>query len=254
MTPSNGSIICKLGIKPSRHEPTAYAPNSVFANSPADVLGKRVGSDQDSSVELSTIVSHRRDEESDPHRLAPMQSELPEQTSTPCQWCLHAFGNPPVGIPFKKNSEGGFDAFGIFCSLECASAFNFDRLHASHTAFARHTMCCEIATMQAQQTVRPVHIRPAPQRELLQLFGGPLSISEFRDKDAAYTIVYPLPISAKHQHSESLAFTSTDISGPRFVPIEDETIDSLTSGLRRPPVSKKGYRSTLDYMCAPSTS
>jgi len=107
--------------------------------------------------------------------------------------------------------------------------------------------------MQSQQTVKPVRVTPAPPREMLRLFGGSMTINEFRDKDAAYTIVYPLPITSKNQHSESLAFTSTDISGPRFVPIEDETIDTLTSGLRRPHVSKKGYRSTLEYMCAPSS-
>ena len=180
--------------------------------------------------------------------MAPMNDEPPEQTETPCQWCLHPFGNPPVGLPFKKNAEGGFDVFGIFCSLECASAFNFDRLHASHTAFARHTMCCEIASLQSEQTTKPVCIQPAPPREMLELFGGPLSIEEFRCRTSSYTVVYPLPICAKHQHSETLAFTSSDISGPRFVPIEDETIDSLTSGLRRPPVSKKGYKSTLEYM------
>jgi hypothetical protein len=249
-TPSNGSIICKLGIKPSRLEPTAYTPSSVFANAPADVLEKRIVSDHEYSAEMLIDVERGHSTGDDSHRFS---SVPPEQTTTPCQWCMHTFTTLPVGLPFKKNSSGGFDTFGTFCSLECASAFNFDKLHGSHTAFTRHTMCCEIATMQSQQTVRPVRIVPAPPREMLRLFGGPSTIDEFRKKDVAYTIVYPLPISAKHQHSESLAFTSTDISGPRFVPIEDETIDTLTSGLRRPPVSKKGYRSTLDYMCAPSS-
>lgn len=248
MTVMNGSIICKLVIRQSRTEPSAYAPSSVFVNTPADVLERRGEQGApEAPVEMSRSPS------SNSYRLTPMQSEQPQHTTRPCQWCLHSFDNPPVGIPFRKNACGTYDSFGVFCSLECASAFNFDRLHASHVAYARHTMCCELATEHSNQTVRPIKIRPAPPREMLKMFGGPLTIEEFRDKESSYSIVYPLPISAKSQYSEGLSFSSIDTSGPKFVPIEDETIDNLTLGLRRPPVSKKGYRSTLEYMCAPAS-
>lgn len=247
MTISNKSIICKLVVRPSREEPSAYSPTSVFVNSPADVFEKRV--EQGSVGETSALS---RSPSSTSYRLAPMQSEQPQHTTRPCQWCLHSFENPPVGVPFRINSSGTYDSFGVFCSLECASAFNFDKLHASHVAFARHTMCCELATKHSKQTVRPIKIRPAPPREMLEMFGGPLTIDQFRDKESAYSIVYPLPITAKNQYSEGLSMNSFDSSGPKFVPIEDETIDNLTLGLRRPPVSKKGYRSTLEYMCVPA--
>ena len=248
---ASGSIICKLDVKTSRPEPTAYAPNSVFANAPATVLEKQAGLHSSG--------------DGDPARVAERSSSLAAQSpfasadagvalgGALCQWCMHAFDDPPVGIPIRKNSGGEYDTFGIFCSLECASAFNFDKLHASHTAFARHAMCCEIATMHSKQTLAPIKIRPAPPRETLRIFGGSLTIEEFRSKSSPYTIVYPLPVCSKQRYSESMTFASADVSGPRFVPIEDETIDSLTSGLRRPPVSKKGYRSTIDYMCAGGT-
>lgn len=258
----HSAIICKLSVRSSNVEPCAYVPDSVFLDAPACIGGadaRRRGDNVqdvqgscDGGAELACDADSARN--GSLRRLAPLQGDMPEKSLLPCQWCLHTFDSPPVGLPVRKNSDGKFDVVGVFCSLECASAFNFDREHASHAAYTRHAMCCEIASVSSEGT-KPVNIRPAPAREMLKMFGGPMSITEFRNSDTPYTIVYPLPIVAHPQHSEELALASTEsVAGPRFVPIDEETIDSLTSGLRRPPVSKRGFKSTLDYMCAPTAS
>ena len=248
------SIICKLGIKDAQYEPTAYVPDSVFLNCPADVSGKRANAGNIEAGQSGAATSSHATPNRGSYKVAPLQHDPPDHTDIPCQWCMHSFEGTPVGVPVKKTPDGKFETFGVFCSLECASAYNFDTHHASHTAYLRHTLCCEIASIASGNTTKPVRVRPAPAREMLQLFGGPMTIEEFRASDSPYPVLYPLPINARHQHAENLMFSSTDVSGPKFVPIDDDTIDSLTSGLRRPPVSKKGYKSTLDYMCVPSVT
>lgn len=235
------AIICKLDIKPSSGEPSAYnSPGSRFDAYPAALYQH----DQDAQ-------SWHAEAQHSTRLVTAMSSEPPRTTDRLCLWCMHAFDTPPVGMPTSCDEDGGkVVVSGVYCSMECAAAHNFDRHHASHTAYTRHAMLCELASKSS--TTAPVHIRPAPPREMLDIFGGPMSIEAFRDRDKAYTVIYPLHVVSQPQHCEEIAFQGADSMSngrvTRFVPIDEDTIDTFTSGLRRPVTSKRNFKSTLEYM------
>lgn len=252
------SVICKLDIRTASGEPSAYNSNEA----PYGELGDasvQPGSHQPRVGEggMITMTSMRPGVDhggSAGHRIAPICSDPPEKTRVLCHWCLHPFDTPPVGMPTKKLADDRFSVTGVYCSLECATAHNFDTHHASHRAYTRHALCCEMASA-ANQTVKPVQISPAPPRCMLNSFGGPFTIQQFRNPKEAYAIVYPLPVVAQVHQAEEMAFNDSITGGrsTRFVPIDDDAIDTFTCGLRRPNVGKRGYKSTLEYMAPSST-
>lgn len=237
MRADEGPVICKLDIKESTGEPSAYNSEAPpYESYPAALY--RHGRDVPESAPSKTRFVHG------------MSSDPPVSTDAMCQWCLHTFDTPPVGMPSGLVRDGKFVVSGVYCSMECAAAHNFDRHHASHSAYVRHSMLCELAS-SAARTVDPVHIRPAPPREMLRAFGGPFTVDEFRDRERAYTVIYPLHVVCQPKCSEDVAFQGRESSSARparFVPIDDEAIDAFTMGGKRPSGSKRGFKSTLEYM------
>ena len=253
--PANGTVICKLDIRTHSSEPSAY--NSTEAAYEEYESDRRAPDGRDALTpgDASAVAGSATESASrNGNRVAPICSDPPERTAVACHWCIHAFNTPPVGMPTRKMADGKFSVSGVYCSLECAVAHNFDVNRASHAAYTRHALCCEMAST-ANKTVRPVHINPAPPRALLSTFGGPLSIDEFRNSDKAYTIVYPLPVVAQVHHAQEISFSDQIAGGrsSRFVPIDEDTIDAFTCGLRRPVVGKRGFKSTMEYMASKST-
>lgn len=240
MASEHRSVICKLNLSHSSEAPTAYnsGPGAYNSDYP-DALCQ--------GEHLANNMNRRGI-----RHVAPMQSTPPHESSKLCSWCLHSFTTPPVGMPVSRTADGKYEVEGLYCTLECATADLFDKMHASHNAYKRHALCCELASERS--TTGPVYIRPAPKREMLYLFGGPLSIEDFRNSSAPYPVIYPLPIIAVSKHSEEAEINGSDaISGgrsSRFVPLDDTLINSLTNGLRRPKTSKRSFKSALDYMCA----
>ena len=240
---SVNTVICKLDIRSNSSEPSAY--NSTDATYEQLGAASEVAQTEDDMPPVEPGPDPMRKE----HRVAPICSDPPEHTRVVCHWCVHPFDTPPVGMPTRKLADGRFSVSGVYCSLECAVAHNFEVNKSSHAAYTRHALCCEMAST-AHDTVRPVHITPAPPRALLETFGGPMSIQEFRNSTKAYTIVYPLPVVAQVHHAQELSF-SDQIAGGRsamYVPIDEDAIDAFTCGLRRPAVGKRGFKSTLEYM------
>lgn len=242
-----GAVICKLDIREYSAEPSAYNSSDVpygeceFGREARHCPTTDPGH-VDTDRECDAI-------ERPGHRIAPICSDPPDKTDVLCHWCMQSFDTPPVGMPTKRLPDGKFSVTGVYCSLECAAAHNFDVHHASHISYTRHAMCCEMAST-VNNTVQPVHICPAPPRAMLKVFGGPLTIDEFRQGGRAYTTVYPLPIVAQVQHVEQMSFSDTITGGrsSRFVPIDETTIDSFTCGLRRPVVGKREFKPTLEYL------
>lgn len=104
--------------------------------------------------------------------------EWPQDTSTACYWCCHHFNTSPVGLPISYNEEK-FDVFGCFCSLECACAYNFRMANHMDEMWERNGLINMLARKLGRNTdYGPV--KPAPDRVALRLFGGHMTIEEFR--------------------------------------------------------------------------
>lgn len=92
-----------------------------------------------------------------------------------CMWCCHDFSNSKFHLPlYKQNDE--FIVLGDFCSIQCAASYNFNDIVEFGDVWERysllHSLYCEGKSYDK--------ISLAPSRLSLKLFGGHLSIEEFR--------------------------------------------------------------------------
>ncbi len=114
----------------------------------------------------------------------------PDSTNTHCWWCCHQFEGPPCALPELYRKEK-FYVSGIFCCFNCAASYNFSKNYDD--MMERYSLLNLM--YKKMYGVKFVKIGLAPPRESLKIFGGYLSIEEFRDScikmDRSYTVVKP---------------------------------------------------------------
>ncbi len=99
---------------------------------------------------------------------------IPSQSTAACFWCCHSFTHRPVVLPVRDTGEH-LIVMGNFCSPECASAYLFDMRQDAHTRWEQLALLYRV-----YGEVCDNNIHPAPPRSILQLFGGSLSIKDYR--------------------------------------------------------------------------
>jgi hypothetical protein len=113
----------------------------------------------------------------------------PKEGESVCWWCCHKFDTLPIGLP-EKYDKGEFQLYGHFCSFNCAHAYNvhqndfkiwerYSLLHLYHKkVFPQST------------SLGSTRIMPAPPRQALQMFGGELTIEQFRHQNSSIAKEY----------------------------------------------------------------
>ena len=127
----------------------------------------------------------------------------PEKTNISCWWCCHKFDNVPCALPYKYKKDK-FHVKGVFCSFNCAASYNFSL--NDENVFERYSL---LNLMYKKLYYRKIiKINLAPPRESLKLFGGYLSIEEFRNNclvnDKLFNIIEPPLISIIPKIEESI--------------------------------------------------
>ena len=117
-----------------------------------------------------------------------------DKTDISCWWCCHKFDHIPLGIPEYINKDK-FHLFGCFCSFNCMMAYNLDL--NDYKMWDRQSNI-----YQMKNKIDPnnkVPINPAPPRQILDIFGGPLTISKYRESffmlNKEFRYFYPPMIS-----------------------------------------------------------
>lgn len=117
------------------------------------------------------------------------------KSSIACWWCCHTFDSQPVHLPIALKKDI-YNVIGVFCSYSCCLSYmKYDRRYSKNIFLLNY--------MFRDQIGRKLNvsgsITPAPPRESLNLFGGPLSITEFREKGTLYEINnYPMTYLPSH--------------------------------------------------------
>jgi hypothetical protein len=101
--------------------------------------------------------------------------ELPSETNLACFWCCDAFKGRPCIIP-AKIVEDVWHVYGNFCTPQCSMAYLLSELLDTHTRWERIALLNRLYSMNTNG-----RIYPAPSRECLQRFGGPVSLDDFRN-------------------------------------------------------------------------
>lgn len=172
-------------------------------------------------------------------------SEWPQSTSISCYWCCHPFNTVPFGIPVKFNKDK-FHVFGCFCSLECATAYNFNSQESSDEIWERYNL---INLLSRKLGYMPV-VKQAPSRLALKMFGGHMDIDIFRkyfDSKKILNVNFPPMLTMTQQIEE---INECDINSEyRYIPIDNDRINKYKEKLtlkRTKPLTN--YKHTLDHL------
>jgi hypothetical protein len=121
-------------------------------------------------------------------KAAPPKLEKIENSDIWCWHCCHPFSNPKVVLPVSYDEvKQLWKTTGAFCSWACAKAYNMDS-----KANYNNTRGQLLALLKKKMTGKLSRIVPAPPRMCLRVFGGTMSIDEFREKSTDTTVtIFP---------------------------------------------------------------
>ena len=107
----------------------------------------------------------------------------PSSTSIYCWWCSHPFEGHPCALPYEY-CDSKFKVYGIFCSPECAAAYNFDNYEAPEV-WEKYSLLNFL--YRKVYNDKNIKIKVASPRQTLKIFGGNLTIKEFRILNSNYS-------------------------------------------------------------------
>lgn len=121
------------------------------------------------------------------HNINNNKIEWVKKTDTYCWWCCHNFDTIPIGLP-EKYINDIFHLYGCFCSFNCAQAYNLNT--NDNKIWERYSLLnflkkkiCDSNNIQYKNYD---YIYSAPPRQSLNIFGGPMTIDDFRN--SLYTL------------------------------------------------------------------
>ncbi len=173
------------------------------------------------------------------------QIEVPEHTDVACFWCSHQFDGRPVFLPYLEK-EGTWHVYGNFCCPECALAYCIDEKEDQQLRWEKIALLHRLYA-----NVIGGRIYPAPARTVLKLFGGRLSIEEYRATirkgKVRIDVHYPPMVSIlATMDTKPIDFYETTIP-KTFVPLNTERVKKVEEGLRlKRSKPLKDKESTLD--------
>ncbi len=171
--------------------------------------------------------------------------EVPDNTEIACFWCAHQFEGRPVFLPYDEKN-GTWHVYGNFCCPECALAYCLDEKEDQQMRWEKIALLHRLYA-----NVVGGRIYPAPSRNVLKLFGGRLSIEEYRATvrkgKVRIDIHYPPMVSLlATMDTKPIDFYETTIP-KTFVPLNSERVKKVEEGLRlKRSKPLKDKESTLD--------
>lgn len=119
------------------------------------------------------------------------RNEWLKSTTIWCGWCSHPFSGPPVSIP-KWYVKKTFFVSGCYCSYSCASKHLFSRGDVNEGNKWKYYNLLHLLRKKIVGDTETRKIKLAPPREALKVFGGYLSIEEFRNKTKETNLNYKI--------------------------------------------------------------
>ena len=158
------------------------------------------------------------------------EKNWPESTNIYCWWCCHQFNGIPCAIPeyYKKDK---FYVSGCFCSFNCSASYSFSK--NDNNIWERFSLLNLM--YKKLYNKKFIKINLAPPREVLKIFGGYMSIEEFRDNsfknEKTFTVIKPPLISVIPKIEENISTSNKNLKNN--IPVVNENILNKThSNLR----------------------
>ena len=171
---------------------------------------------------------------------------LPETTDVACFWCAHTFDWQPCVIP-EREVAGVYNVYGNFCCPECAFAYLLQETMDPHVRWERIALLHRIYDREGKG-----RMFPAPGRESLALFGGPLTIESYRatirQGKVRIDIHMPPMVSILGSiDTKPIDFFDTSLKNTLVGSLQQEKVQKAEEGLRlKRSKPLKDKESTLD--------
>lgn len=121
------------------------------------------------------------------------------KTDIACWYCTYNFQTQPLFIVDRQNEiNGKYYVFGCFCSDACALTYNNNM--DDFKSRGRNCLTIKLFTELFGNDYEPCY---APQKEILEKFGGVYTIEQFRDRYNLYKNEYKMKIPPQLIHSFS---------------------------------------------------
>jgi len=96
-----------------------------------------------------------------------------------CWWCCHPFEGTPLNMPLSYDDRrNSFRTTGNFCSWSCMKTFALDKYGCGKGSMITSNMVMMRRRIYGKKALDGV--KPAPWRYHLKVFGGDMTIEEFR--------------------------------------------------------------------------
>lgn len=200
-----------VSIKPKQtdNRPTNHAPEpkqNVDTDRSGPELGTQFCDEKEKVISLPSVYE---------------KGIWPEKTNIRCWWCTLPFDSIPCFIP-KKMRVGKYHVIGCFCSFNCSMAYNLYALDQNQYECLRQ--CALIHTMYTEIYGEIKEILPSPPKEVMAMYGGKLSVDQYRKKlkecnIQSYKLNYP-PIVGINFELEHLSKTGSHASGAKTYVLE----------------------------------
>ena len=121
----------------------------------------------------------------------------PSSTNVWCFWCCHPFTTPPIAIPLSYKNKT-FYVSGCYCSFECSVSHLFSNniIHENEKWNSYNLLHILRKNLIKENIFEKIEF--APPKETLQVFGGNMTIEEFRNSytnTKQYNILQPPMVS-----------------------------------------------------------
>jgi hypothetical protein len=155
-------------------------------------------------------------------------NEWPSSTNISCYWCCHQFNNAPFGIPVKFVDDK-YHVFGCFCSLECAAAYNFECKESIDEIWEQYNLINQLSRKIGHKQL----VKRAPSKLALKMFGGHMSIDEFRgfcNTSKIINVNFPPMMTLTQQIEE---FNESDLHTEyKYMPMDTEKLNKLKDKIK----------------------
>ena len=107
-----------------------------------------------------------------------------------CWWCCHPYESPTLHMPFNYDDKiKKFKTAGQFCSWSCIKAYALERYGLNKGGL----ICQNLTLLKKHTTGELTRTWPAPSRQTLKVFGGTLTIDEFREASGPNAPIVHMP-------------------------------------------------------------
>lgn len=95
-----------------------------------------------------------------------------------CWWCCHPFESEALQLPYGYDDRRKrFSTLGNFCSWSCMKSYALDTYGLTKGSI----ICGNISLMRKRMYNKLSSVKKAPNRYTLNVFGGTMTIEEFRE-------------------------------------------------------------------------